>query len=556
MKILAKKRMLAFALAATMVVPFALSACNNNNSGSGDEDVWTITLNYNDDVHRNGAIVVDKEDGKVKVPKSPETEGNTFAGWYTEKDGGEVVDFATLKVNADMTVYAHWTPAIYDVTFDWNLSEVEYTNTVLHVPYNNTIAVEGVAEEYTVPMEKPENLTENQFIGWMSRADKMDDETAKLFPAVIKKPVTYYALWADADARTYHINYNVGNVGAATIPSASYTEGLSAIRLPRSSAPGYDFKGWSLTAAEPTPDEVNGELPALTEYKPTGDELNITLHAVWQTHKYTVNFISQGETHSTLSNVLYGSKISKPATDPTRENYVFAGWYATETGGTAINFEEYTVPALDATGATLNIYARWRANGVVTTIFDAEFCPVADHNTPGYSGQTTTPYGSILTDGDGFGASTQHQPGSIFEGENGDVSYMYEPGYTLTFAINSSASTDATLVLRAAGEGIFTDVGADCTFTSADGGMCFKVKVNGVALEYGTFTVEADHFLDFTLGNIHLNEGDNVIELVVSNNTEYGGTAKAAAPIVDCIKINGASGELSWQPEYDNLMNR
>ena len=86
--------------------------------------------------------------------------------------------------------------------------------------------------------------------------------------------------------------------------------------------------------------------------------------------------------------------------------------------------------------------------------------------------------------------------------------------------------------------------------------MCFKVKVNGVALEYGTFTVEAVHFLDFTLGNIHLNEGDNVIELVVSNNTEYGGTAKAAAPIVDCIKINGASGELSWQPEYDNLMNR
>ena len=152
MKILAKKRMLAFALAATMVVPFALSACNNNNSGSGDEDVWTITLNYNDDVHRNGAIVVDKEDGKVKVPKSPETEGNTFAGWYTEKDGGEVVDFATLKVNTDMTVYAHWTPAIYDVTFDWNLSEVEYTNTVLHVPYNNTIAVEGVAQEYTVPM--------------------------------------------------------------------------------------------------------------------------------------------------------------------------------------------------------------------------------------------------------------------------------------------------------------------------------------------------------------------------------------------------------------------
>lgn len=553
MKISTKKRILALTLATTMAMPFALTACTPTDVG--EEDVWTITLDYNDGEARNGAIIVDKEDGKVKVPKSPATEGNTFVGWYTQKDGGDKVDFNTLKVTADMTVYAHWEPAVYDVTFDWNLSGVEYTNTVLQVPYKNTIDVEGVAPEYTVPMEKPENITESQFVGWVSNPENKADETSKLFPAVIKKPVTYYALWADADARTYHINYNLGDVGANALPSASYTEGLDGVRLPRPSAPGYNFKGWSYTAVEPSGEEVTGDLAALTEYKPTGDELDITLYAVWQAHKYTVNFVSEGKTHSSLSNVLFGSKISAPATDPTRKGYEFTGWFATATGGTAIDFDEYTVTALDADGATLSIYAHWKAEGVVTTIFDAEFCPVSDHTTPGYSGQTTTPYGVILADGDGFGATTQHEPGSAFSEQNFYVSYMFEPQYTLTFVIDSANDTDATLVLRAAGESAFSGGGGSVsnTFTSADGSMSYKVMINGVALNYGSFTVEPDHFKDFTLGKIHLNAGQNVIELIVNNETLYGGTAQAAAPVVDCIKINGATGDLTWKPEYENL---
>lgn len=561
MKIITKKRILACALATAMVMPFALSACKNDNGGSED-DVWTITLNFNDDVHRNGAIVVDKEGGKVKAPKDPTTEGNSFIGWFTEKEGGDKVDFANINVTSDMTVYAHWEPAIYDVNFNWNLEEAGHDDTVLKVPYKTEIGVGDAYEaKYRVPMSKPDDLeTANQFIGWTSRADKKTNETNTLFPASIKKNMTYYALWADADAKTYTVNYDMSGVTPnAAIPDDTYTEGLDPVTLPIPSADGYDFKGWSFEPVAPTPEEVTGDyLDGLAKYEPTGDNLFVKLYAVWQTHKYTVRFINQTETFATLENVVYGSKIEAPEGTPTREGYEFKGWYATPTDTTAIDFETYTVPANSENHAVVSIYAQWKANGVVTTIFDAEFCPVPDHTTPGYSGNTTTPYGTILVDGDGFGASTQHQEGSDFAQELYYVSYMYEPDFTLTFVINADKDTDATLVLRAAGESAFAGGGGTVnnTFTSADGEMCVKMLVNDVELNYGTFTVVPDSFQDFTLGRIHLKAGENVLKLVVANDTPYGGTAKAAAPVVDCIKINGASCDLSWQPEYDNLANR
>ena len=44
--------------------------------------------------------------------------GYSFAGWFTEKDGGEQVSPETI-VNEDMSIYAQWTANEYEVTFDW-----------------------------------------------------------------------------------------------------------------------------------------------------------------------------------------------------------------------------------------------------------------------------------------------------------------------------------------------------------------------------------------------------------------------------------------------------
>ena len=112
MKYSIKSKIIATIIASAMVLPMALSACATSTTDSGDE--WTITLNYNDGESRNNYIYVDKEEGNVKIPDAPVRAGYTFAGWYTQAEGGQEVDISTLT-NSDSTVYAHWIKASYTI---------------------------------------------------------------------------------------------------------------------------------------------------------------------------------------------------------------------------------------------------------------------------------------------------------------------------------------------------------------------------------------------------------------------------------------------------------
>ena len=98
MKYSIKSKIIATIIASAMVLPMALSACATSTTDSGDE--WTITLNYNDGESRNNYIYVDKEEGNVKIPDTPVRAGYTFAGWYTQAEGGQEVDISTLT-NSD-----------------------------------------------------------------------------------------------------------------------------------------------------------------------------------------------------------------------------------------------------------------------------------------------------------------------------------------------------------------------------------------------------------------------------------------------------------------------
>ena len=54
------------------------------------------------------------------LPKSTRT-GYSFAGWYTEKDGGtEIKEDTIVSVTTDQTLYAHWIANKYTVTFNAN----------------------------------------------------------------------------------------------------------------------------------------------------------------------------------------------------------------------------------------------------------------------------------------------------------------------------------------------------------------------------------------------------------------------------------------------------
>ena len=57
----------------------------------------------------------------ITEPETPYKPGFTFDGWYTEKEGETVKwYFQSEKVNGDMTLTAHWSPAQITVKFDYD----------------------------------------------------------------------------------------------------------------------------------------------------------------------------------------------------------------------------------------------------------------------------------------------------------------------------------------------------------------------------------------------------------------------------------------------------
>ncbi|MDC7287480.1 hypothetical protein NXH76_06685 [Blautia schinkii] len=142
------------------------------------------------------------------------------------------------------------------------------------------------------------------------------------------------------------------------------------------------------------------------------------------------------------------------------------------------------------------------------------------------------------------------------------VGYLYEEGNELEFHINSDKDVeDATLILRATMEF------QDASITWKD----FSISVNDEdPIQYrdmkfkkvkDVFSLNGElrPFSDFTIGNISLKEGENVIKLTVNNSTTMTGTMRATAPIVDCIKIQTDSdAQITWNedagyPMEDNI---
>ena len=259
--------------------------------------------------------------------------GYSFAGWNTQSNGGgtEYLDSATYAFNADITLYAIWTPITLSVTFDSQSGS------------SVTGATVGINETLTAPTA-PTRLGYN-FLGWSTTSNG----TVINFPYTHGQSInfTLYARWSEI---TFTVTYTAPDAGSGSVPtdsSSPYVSG-SVISLASNSGSltksGYGFAGWK------TADDASLRI-AGSSFTVMAD---VTFIAVW-TQIYQLSFNSNGGSGSMVT--LDGPTVTIPSNTFNRSGYIFSAWNTQADGlGTNVSVG-ITVPLVQS----VTLYAIWTA---------------------------------------------------------------------------------------------------------------------------------------------------------------------------------------------------
>ncbi len=193
--------------------------------------------------------------------------GYTFAGWFTEKDGGKqiVAEDTFTEVN-DQTIYAHWVVNTYRISFTTNSVECGFDP--ISVDYD------AVLGELPVPVKRGYT-----FKGWF-----LEGETeARTSESVLDKAydITLSAVWT---ANTYRLilDANAGTVENGFIP-VQFDKAYGTI--PVATRFGYIFTGWYT--------QLDGGEIVSSETMMT-DACDITVFAHWEARHITLSFDPAG----------------------------------------------------------------------------------------------------------------------------------------------------------------------------------------------------------------------------------------------------------------------
>ncbi|WP_339196147.1 InlB B-repeat-containing protein [Paenibacillus sp. FSL P4-0176] len=286
---------------------------------------WLIP--YTISFESNEGSVVDaqtvNEGVKAMAPAPPTKDGYVFSGWYSDSELMNAYNFTTMMVTGDLTLYAKWTvyvPITYTVTFESNGGSLVTEQTVN----------EGaVATAPGAPM-----LEGYTFDGWYSDSELMIPYG---FTEGVIANVMLYGKWTK---NSYTVSFNSNN--GSSVSSQSVSEGDTAVVPDAPTRAGHVFEGWYSDAG------LNESYSFMTPVMN-----NLTLYAKW-TAIYTVTFNSNGGSSVDNQSMENGGNATEPAV-PTRDGYVFNGWYSDAGLNEAYSF------TTSVTG-NLTLYAKWTFN--------------------------------------------------------------------------------------------------------------------------------------------------------------------------------------------------
>jgi uncharacterized repeat protein (TIGR02543 family) len=262
----------------------------------------------------------------ITLHAAPSRTGYTFAGWNDQNGTNFAAGSSLTVTSSSYLLYAQWTPVSYTVTYAGNGGTTA-----------NTQVNQNIGDRFTVGAAA--NRTGYDFSGW---SDGTNAYAAGATYVVGSSNVTLTAQWTP---KVYTVIYDWNGGSGSAVADANYIVGTTGITLPGITdqvKDGFTFGGWSTT---------NGGVAISSPFVPTG---NTTLFAVWGTGSYVITYAPELGTVSTSTvNVANGNSINLET--PTRQGFVFDGWFTAQTGGTRVGGgnSQFT-PA-----ASRTLHARW-----------------------------------------------------------------------------------------------------------------------------------------------------------------------------------------------------
>ena len=281
--------------------------------------------------------------------------GYSPVGWNTATDGsGTAYDSRQLTTNltdaAAITLYAQWMPNTYTIVFNANGGTGEIADQQMtYGVYSSLTQNEFTRTGYT-------------FDGWNTAKDGSgtayaDKRTVRNLAT--EGTVTLYAQWT---RNSYTILFAAnGGTGSASSQKASYNLPI-ALTANAFTRTGYTFNGWNT--------EADGSGTPFTDRQTVLNLASggtVKLYAQWKPKTYTIMFVTNGGTGSTISQkTSYDLATELTLNTFTRTGYSFYRWNTAADGTGSYYTDGQTVKNLAVSG-TFKLYAQWKPNKYTVT---------------------------------------------------------------------------------------------------------------------------------------------------------------------------------------------
>jgi uncharacterized repeat protein (TIGR02543 family) len=241
--------------------------------------------------------ITEKQGTQVPQPEPPQKAEYYFDGWYDAADDEGTLYTWQHTLNADVTMYAHWTEIP-----TWTISFKNHSDSSVE----DTTAKEGTEVVKPIPQK-----AYHTFDGWFSQADGGDEYTA--WPHTLTGNIDMYAHWSPIEFTITFNTHDGSPVGDIT------QNGGTEVAIPAEpTRANYKFLGW-----------YNAESGGTLYTWPHTLIDQVIMHAQWSPIYKITYELNSGINHTGNPAEYTAEDLPITLKAPTHEGgYIFLYWYA------------------------------------------------------------------------------------------------------------------------------------------------------------------------------------------------------------------------------------